>query len=40
MNLKSLSHLLPPDRGNNGGGGIPGWCFRHQPGFPSVYRWE
>ena len=31
MNLKSLSHLLPPDRGNNGG--VPGWCFRHQSGF-------
>ena len=30
-------HLLPPDRGNNGGGGIPGWCFRHQPGFLLAY---
>ena len=32
--------LLPPDRGNNVGGGVPGWCFRHQPGFPLAYSWE
>ena len=31
--------MLPPDRGNNGGGDTR-LVFMHQPGFPSVYRWE
>ena len=32
--------LLPPDRGNNVGGGYPAGVSGAQPGFPLAYSWE
>ena len=36
---KTCKALLPPDRGNNGGGKTR-LVFIHQPGFPLAYNWE